>query len=176
MNNWDKYFLDVCNIVASNSKCVSRKIGAIIVRDKSIISTGYNGSPRGVPQCTARFFLDNKLKEAVADWHVKTGKPIDRLECPRKLLGYKSGEGLEWCIAGHGERNALINAAREGIITKGATMYMNCSIPCTPCLIEIINAGIEEIVVTKLEYYDLMSQYLVEQSKLKVREYCIEKE
>ena len=75
------------------------------------------------------------------------------------------------CVAGHAERNALINAARQGVATKGAKLYMNCGIPCTPCLVEIINAGIEEIIVTKLTYYDESAEYLVNNSKLKVRTY-----
>ncbi len=149
---WDEYFLKVCNTVAENSKCHSRQVGAIVVIDNSIISTGYNGPPRGVPDCKFR------------DSNSPTG-------CPRHALGYKSGEGLEWCVAGHAERNALINAARHGVCVKGATMYMNCGIPCKDCLIEIINAGITEIVVTNLEYYDKMSEYLLRTSGLKYRLY-----
>ena len=83
----------------------------------------------------------------------------------------KSGEGLEWCVAGHAERNALINAARFGIETKGTTMYMDCGTPCTPCLVEIINAGIEEIVITKEHYYDQSAEYLLKESGLKWRIY-----
>lgn len=169
---WDKYFFDVCNVVASNSKCFSRKVGAIVVRDKSIISTGYNGPPRGVPDCYERIArkLDAKLYEELTK---KYGENIPFTGvCPRKLLGFKSGEGLEWCVAGHGERNALINAAREGISTKNAIMYMNCNVPCSPCLVEIINAGISEMVVTKMEYYEnVSSEYLIKESGLKVRTY-----
>ena len=69
-------------------------------------------------------------------------------------MGYKSGEGLQWCIAGHAERNSLINSARMGIKTKHTTLYMDCGIPCTPCLVEIINAGVSEIVVSKTSFYD----------------------
>jgi deoxycytidylate deaminase len=89
------------------------------------------------------------------------------------MLGFPSGEGLEWCIAGHGERNVLITAAKFGIVTNGAKLYMNCGTPCTPCLIEIINAGIEEIVITKIAYYDLMSEWVLKSSKLKYRVYDI---
>ena len=91
--------------------------------------------------------------------------------CPRRILGFKSGEGLEWCVAGHAERNALINSARLGIPTLGTKMYMNCGIPCTPCLVEIINAGVEEIILTKFVGYDQMSEYLLRHSGIKVRVY-----
>ncbi len=165
---WDEYFLKVCDVVASNSKCLSRKIGSIVVKDKSIISTGYNGPPRGVPSCSERFCRDIKYASELIRLE-KNGS--DLTKCPRQILGFKSGEGLEWCPAGHSERNSLINAARHGIKMKGSIMYMNCNIPCSPCLIEIINAGIKEIVVTKLEYYDIMGEYLIKESGLKVREY-----
>ncbi len=172
--NWDLYFHTICNVVSLNSKCLSRKLGAIVVRDKSIISTGYNGPPRSVPSCSERLKWDKNLFLEFKRKRI----PISNIEslniCPRKILGYDSGEGLQYCVAGHAERNSLINAAREGISTKGAIMYMNCGIPCTPCLVEIINAGIEEIVVTATTYYDLMSQYLIEQSKLKVRMYDLQ--
>lgn len=161
----DQYFLKICEAVGSHSKCLSRKIGAIIVRDGSIISTGYNGPPRGVPHCDTRFLNDKVLIEetnkVVSEWTVLT--------CPRKVLGFKSGEGLEYCLAGHSERNCIVNAAREGIKIKGAIMYMNCLVSCTPCLIEIINAGISEIVVTEMTSYDKMAGYLIENSGLKVR-------
>lgn len=191
--NWDKYYLDLCNTVATNSKCLSRKIGAIIVMDKSIISTGYNGPPRGIPFCGKRWNLDDmyisKLRERYSEETFKTSDIYSRLKecglghvmplpknivelettCPRRVLGYKSGEGLDLCVAGHAERNSLINAARHGIAVKGAIMYMNCPIPCKDCLIEIINAGISEIVVSKLEYYDKISDYIVKESDIKIR-------
>lgn len=167
--SWDKYFFDVTNVIASNSKCLSRKIGAIIVRDKSIISTGYNGAPRGVSSCSDRYHNDERLKEAIVmRLGINTKFPNT---CPRQVLGYKSGEGLEWCTASHAERNTIVDAARRGVKVEGCTMYMSCPVPCSPCLIEIINAGIVEIVVTSLELYDPMSEYLLKESKLAVRQY-----
>ena len=165
---WDTYFLDICNTVSTNSKCLSRKIGAIIVRDKSIISTGYNGPPRGVQSCSERYKNDEKLIQLINKEHIQP-EAKDMNTCPRYYLGFKSGEGLEWCVAGHAERNAIVNAAREGVSVKGAIMYMNCGRSCTPCLIEIINSGISEIVTIKSTYYDLMGEYLVRESGLKVR-------
>ncbi len=168
--SWDKYYLDICNTVAVNSKCLSRQIGAILVRDKSIISTGYNGPPRGVPHCSERRGLDVKLRDKLFSSGVY-GAVCPTKICPRQSMGYKSGEGLEWCIASHAERSSLINAARHGIATKDAIMCMNCGIPCAPCCVEIINAGIIEIVCTSLEYYDVSAEYLITNSDLKVRVY-----
>ena len=168
---WDEYYHRVCETVASNSKCLSRHIGAILVQDKSIIGTGYCGPPRGVPHCGERYYIDSKLIEALVEKGIDPDDVSNHTICPRYVLGFKSGEGLEWCVSGHAERNTLINAARTGVSTKGSTMFMDCGIPCNPCLVEIINAGVEEVVVTKKSYYDLMSPYLISNSNLKVRVY-----
>ncbi len=168
--SWDKYFYDITNAVASNSKCLSRQIGAILVQDKTIIGSGYNGPPRGIPHCRDRYEIDELLKTELDKRGIKKYEHTVQF-CPRQTLGYKSGQGLEWCVAGHAERNALINSARLGIKTFGTKMYMNCGTPCTPCLVEIINAGIEEIIITKYNNYDLMAPYLLEYSSLKVRLY-----
>lgn len=153
-SNWDSYFMGLAKQVAQNSKCFSRKLGAILVRDKHIISTGYNGPPKKIPHCDTR-----------GDGG-----------CPRKKQGYASGEGLDLCIAGHAERNAIISAARVGISTAGSTLYCYCGPPCKDCMIEIINAGIVEVVYKNSggtgnfgEYYDLLSEYLVENSSIVVR-------
>jgi dCMP deaminase len=167
----DEWYLDICKIVARNSKCLSRKIGAIVVVDKSIVSTGYNGPPRGVSHCGIRHQKDPKLLSAYKSMDKFFDEKIEVTKCPRQVLGFKSGEGLDWCVAGHGERNALINAAREGIKTKGTKLYMNCAVPCTPCLIEIINAGVEEIIVTGMTYYDISAEYVLKDSSLKCRVY-----
>lgn len=170
IRTWDEYYYNICEQVGKNSKCFSRHIGTVLVRDKTIISTGYNGPPRGVQPCDLRWRTDESLVEAFKE---KFGRePIKEDfsgKCPRQAMGFVSGEGLQWCVAGHAERNALIQAAREGICTKHTTLYMSCGIPCTPCLVEIINAGVEEIVVTKMQVYDISAQYLVDNSDLKVR-------
>ena len=171
MTDWDKYFMEISEVVSRKTKCLSRRIGAVIVRDKSIVSTGYNGPPRGVPHCSERYSIDKDLEDAIKEKYKGQVILLDelKLKCPRQSLGFKSGEGLEWCIAGHAERNAIVNAARLGISVKDTIMYMNCGIPCTPCLVEIINAGICELRVTKLTYYDKSSKYLVEQSGLIIK-------
>lgn len=188
---WDEWYLSMCNQVAKKSQCLSRKIGAVLVRDKTIISTGYNGPPRGVQTCDMRWLVDKQMREHAKanavkhpgndgltefDYITPNGKFFkEHLEgkCPRYVpeMGFKSGQGLEFCVAGHAERNALINAARMGICTKGTILYMDCGTPCTPCLAEIINAGVEEIVITREHYYDQSAEYLLKNSGLKWRIY-----
>ena len=130
MNKWDKYFLEMCNKVAENSSCLSRKVGALLIRENRILCTGYNGPPSGVPHCGERYFCDNKFIDELDKKVIKKDSKL-RNVCPRRTLGLKSGIGLEWCIAGHGERNVLITAAKFGVSTNGAVLYMNCAIPCT---------------------------------------------
>jgi dCMP deaminase len=191
INNWDEYFYNICNVIASNSKCFSRKVGAILVKNKSIISTGYNGAPKNVRPCNYRGLTDSyfieKLEEKEKEgqsfeeyttFKMYTGNNIPNsrditMKCPRQLLGYKSGEGLDLCVAAHGERNALIQAGKNGISTNDTIMYVNCNIPCKDCLIEIINAGVKEVVCVELTYYDRMSEYLIRESGLKIRNYII---
>lgn len=176
--NWDEYYLEMCRTVAKNSKCYSRKIGSIIVKDKSIISTGYNGPPRGIPECPERWnripdkFLLDEAKDIrpIAPEGMTVQEYFDNT-CPRRVLGYKSGKGLHICIAGHAERNALINAVRHGIAVKGASLYLDTCVPCSPCMIEIINAGIKEVVVTEIVVYDEQVNYLLEHSDVKLRRY-----
>lgn len=179
--SWDEYFYDLCVTVAKNSKCLSRKIGAIIVLGHTIISTGYNGPPRKVRQCDQRWLVDEDLRKkagfkenVIYNMYHQTN--LLKGKCPRYVpeLGFKSGEGLEWCVAGHAERNAIVNAARHGLHSlKGTKIYMTCGVPCTPCLIEIINAGIEEIIVTQIDgaFYDQSSKYLLQDSGIKIRTY-----
>lgn len=169
-SKWDKYFLGICKAVATNSKCLSRNIGAILVKDKSIISTGYNGPPRGIRTCNQRILVDDALRKEYSEITHLTNKQKESM-CPRYVLGFKSGEGLDLCVAGHAERNSIVNAARMGICTHGSTMYMTCGVPCTPCLVEIINAGIVEIVVTNTDFYDTSGKYLLGESNLICRTY-----
>lgn len=144
---WDKYFLSLCDAVASNCKCFSRQIGALLVRDKSIISTGYNGPPRGVDHCITT--------------------------CQRQALGYKSGEGLHLCPAVHAEVNAVIDAARKGASTLNCTLYMNSIIPCKACTGVLVNAGVIEVVVLQTTPYDSLSIKLFHQANIKIREFVL---
>jgi len=164
--SWDRYFFDACLSVGANSKCLSRKIGAVLTRKKRIISTGYNGPPNGIPTCDQRWLIDKKFAEKYGE--KAKGKETKGV-CPRRVIGFPSGGGLEICPAGHAERNALIQAARFGIETEGTVMYMSCGVPCSPCLVELINAGVEEIVCSGAIIYDETALYLLENSKIKVR-------
>jgi len=148
---WDKYFLRIAKEISSNSKCLSRQIGAVIVRDNAIISTGYNGPARGVKHCNERRYtfyenLDGKILEG----SYESKLPM----CPRRIFDYKSGKGLHLCQAGHAERNAIIQAARNGISTLGTTIYAYCPLPCKDCSIEIVNSGIKRLVCLEGPEYD----------------------
>jgi len=167
VKRWDQYFYRICGAVASNSRCHSRQIGAIIVRDKSIVSTGYNGPARGIPHCgPERFKRDSALLNASLE--IATFEREQEI-CPRKLMGFKSGEGLEWCIAAHAERNCISNAARLGVSTLGTTLYMNDQVCCKDCLTELINAGIERIVVTDAKAYDRLGYFIIKSAGISIR-------
>ncbi len=164
MKKWDKQFFDLCNEIAKWSTCLSRQIGVVIVRDNTIITTGFNGPPRGVTHCgEARILKDSSLKYIL---------PTNRHLCPRQAMGFKSGEGLEFCTASHAEENAIVNAARIGVSTLETVMFMSCGIPCKECLKKIINAGIVTIVCTDInDWYDEQSKFLVQESNLIIRDY-----
>ena len=117
---WDEYFMSIAQVVASRSNCVKRKVAAIIAKDRRIISTGYNGTPRGTRNCNEG-------------------------GCPRCNSLAPSGTALEECLCSHGEENAITQAAYHGTTLKGSTLYSTFS-PCLLCTKMIINAGITEVV------------------------------
>lgn len=177
MPNWDTYFLTICNAIASKSPCLSRQIGAIIVRENSIISTGYNGPARGLPHCepTRMVTVGNKI---IAETELVPGKLIpitsptftsDVLVCPRKAMGFKSGEGLEHCPATHAEANCIANAARLGVSVRGASLYMNTQCPCKDCMSLIVNAGLSNVIVTDLRPYHRWSLDIAQYGQVKIR-------
>lgn len=156
--SWDSYFHNICEAVASKSPCLSRQIGAILVRDKSIISTGYNGPPRGYPHC-GEVPPRTMTGISASDFQI----------CPRRLKGYASGEGLDECPAAHAEANCIANAARIGASTVGSTLYMNCIIPCKDCSALLINAGIVEVVVDSIQAYHALGVSMLRETNMKVR-------
>lgn len=167
---WDQRFYKICCELAQWSSCLSRQIGAILVRDKIIISTGYNGPPRGIPHCgVARNKTDSILFHKLNH----TFEPVygDNTMCPRQRLGFGSGQGLDMCPAAHAEDNCITNAARIGVATTETTMYMSCGVPCKDCLKKIINAGITKIVCESLMTYDELSAWLIRESELTIRTY-----
>jgi dCMP deaminase len=164
--NWDQFFHSLCDAYAKKSPCLSRQIGAILVRDKRVIASGYNGPPEGVPHCgRERLESDIRLSREFVEKNVNEDT-ISHIyhRCPRRLLRIESGKGLdEWCYAQHAETNALINAARTGVVTLGCSLYMNSVIPCSNCFGRLINAGITEIVIEQQTLYDKQTAWLIEQ-------------
>lgn len=147
MDKWDKRFMQLTRTVATWSSCFQegRKVGAVIVRDKRIITTGYNGAPSGIKSC------------------------VEKGECLRKKLGILSGTKHELCFAVHAEQNAIIQAARLGISIDKATLYCTHQ-PCVICAKMIINAGISRVVYEH-GYPDEFSLQLFEEANIKVEKY-----
>ncbi|MDO4396164.1 MAG: cytidine/deoxycytidylate deaminase family protein [Clostridia bacterium] len=135
--NWDEYFMEVAKLTATRSTCLRRKVGAVIVKDRHIIATGYNGAPRGLAHCD------------------------DRGGCLRQELGVPSGQRHELCRALHAEQNAIIQAATLGQSIEGGTIYITHQ-PCAICSKMIINSGIERIVVNEGYPDDLALEFLDE--------------
>ena len=167
---WDNYFHDICKTVSSKSPCLSRNIGAILVRDHSIVATGYNGPPRGTPHCGHERFMKDELLSSML-YGNQLQKSVVKTTCPRRILGYKSGTHMELCPAQHAEQNCISNAARLGVSVKDTTLYMNSVIPCGKCFGTLINAGIVEIVIDKAEVYDKHTQFLIDSSSIIMREF-----
>ena len=173
MNNKDYYYMGIAKEVSNASKCLSRKIGAVLVKYDTIISTGYNGPPRNIAHCENHAIVtdpdgNQHLKMNV----VKSVVNNNAMTCPRKRAGFVSGEGMQFCIAGHGEENAIVQAARVGVSTKDSKLYCYCGIPCEKCCIKIINAGVTDVYCLKdnknSKYDKNLSQELLENAKIKL--------
>ena len=134
---WDEYFMKITHLVAERSTCMRRMVGAIIVKDKKIVSTGYNGAPKGLKHCL-------------------------EIGCLREEMGIPSGERHELCRGAHAEQNAIIQAAGSGTSMDGATMYCTDS-PCSTCTKMIINSGIRRLVLGK-KYPDELGEKLIAES------------
>lgn len=118
--SWDSYFMQLAHVVAGRSTCLRRQVGSVIVKDKQILCTGYNGSPSGLQHC-------------------------DEVGCLRQSLGVPSGERHEICRAVHAEQNALVQAAKHGIAIMGADLYVTHQ-PCALCTKLLINVGVKRVV------------------------------
>ena len=138
---WDEYFLEIANVAKKRSTCLRRQVGAVIVKDKRILSTGYNGVPTGIRHCS-------------------------EVGCLRDKLKIPSGERHELCRGSHAEQNAIVNAANFGIGLKGSTIYVNTQ-PCILCTKMIINAGILRIVYEE-GYPDELSLEMIEESGIEL--------
>ena len=144
--SWDEYFMKVARVASERATCLrEKKVGAVIVKNKQIISTGYNGAPKGLEDC------------------------LERGYCIRERKGLKSGERLEYCRAVHAEQNAIIQAAYSGIATENTTLYTT-HFPCIICAKQLINAGVRELVYENEEIDELSSELLAE-SAVKVRKF-----
>ncbi len=137
--SWDEYFMEMAQLTAKRSTCLRRQVGAVIVKDKHIIATGYNGAPAGLPHC-------------------------DKTGCLRAELGVPSGERHEICRALHAEQNAIIQAAMMGNSIEGATIYVTHQ-PCIICAKMIINARISAIVA-KEGYPDELALGLIREANI----------
>lgn len=146
--SWDNYFMSVARVVSSRSNCVKRKVAAVVTLDKRIVSTGYNGTPRGVRNCNEG-------------------------GCPRCNSFGPAGEGLEECLCSHGEENAITQAAYHGVSLKGAVLYTTLC-PCLLCTKMIINAGIHEVVYNAHYPLGEVSLGLLLEAGVRVRQLCVE--
>ncbi|WP_330404430.1 deoxycytidylate deaminase [Vallitalea okinawensis] len=135
--SWDDYFLEIVDLISQRSTCLRRKVGALIVKDKRILTTGYNGSPTGCRHC-------------------------EEVGCLRQELNVPSGQRHELCRASHAEQNAIVQAAMHGISIQNSTLYVTCQ-PCVICTKLAINAGIKRIVF-KGDYPDQLSLELLEEA------------
>ncbi|HIJ00507.1 MAG: dCMP deaminase [Candidatus Methanomethylophilaceae archaeon] len=138
----DTYFMRMAELVSSRSTCLRRAVGAVIVKDKRVLTTGYNGSPRGLKHC-------------------------EEMGCVRDELNIPSGTRHELCRGVHAEQNAVIQAAYFGVSINGSTLYCT-TFPCSMCAKILINAGISEIVY-RIDYEDALSKSLFKEAGVVMR-------
>ena len=143
---WDEYFMEITHLVAKRSTCLRRQVGAVIVKDKNILATGYNGAPSGVAHC-----LD--------------------VGCLRERLQIPSGERHELCRGLHAEQNAIIQAALHGVSIENATVYCTHQ-PCILCAKMLINSRIEKVVFGTV-YPDKESLVFFDKAGVKVEQFTL---
>jgi dCMP deaminase len=139
--SWEEYFMDIAILVAKRSTCLRRAVGALIVKDKRILATGYNGAPSGIRHCV-------------------------EVNCLRETLNIESGQRHELCRGIHAEQNAIIQAAYHGAPIKDASLYCT-NLPCSICTKMIINAGIKKIYYQE-GYADELSKDMLAEAKIEV--------
>jgi len=143
--DWDTYFMDIAHVVARRGNCLRRKVAAIIVKDRRIISTGYNGTPRGIRNC------------------FEGG-------CARCSGNSPSGVNLGECVCSHAEENAITQAAFHGIAVRGSTIYVTLN-PCLTCAKMVINAGIVEVVYEREYQFTAQTRALFDEAGVTCRRY-----
>ena len=141
---WKEYFIGIARLVSKRSTCTRRKVGAVVVRDKRVLATGYNGAPTGLSHCA------------------ETG-------CIREKMGVPSGQRHELCRGLHAEQNAIIQAAYHGISIQDAILFCT-TLPCSICFKMIINAGIKEVVYED-GYPDDLTEAFLKESDIKMTKY-----
>ena len=139
--DWDTYFMDLAVLVSQRATCLRRKVGAVIVKNKHILSTGYNGAPKGIRHCS------------------QTG-------CMREKLHIPSGQRHELCRGLHAEQNAIIQAALYGVSLQGGTLYCT-NMPCAICAKMLVNAGIISIVILG-GYADALAAGFLKEAHIKI--------
>ncbi len=142
--SWDTYFMEITELVAGRATCLRRRVGAILVRDKRIIATGYNGAPTSVRHCL-------------------------EVGCLREEQNIPSGERHELCRGLHAEQNAIIQAALHGVSVEGATLYCT-NMPCVICSKMLINARIA-VIIYRHGYSDSLSSALLAEAGIPVRQF-----
>lgn len=140
--SWDEYFLDVAKLVSKRSTCLRRKVGAVVVRDKRILATGYNGAPSGLAHC-----LD--------------------IGCLREKLKIPSGQRQELCRGLHAEQNIIIQAVIHKVDLKDSALYVTNQ-PCVTCAKMLIGVGVKDIVIME-GYPDVLARKLLKEARIKIR-------
>jgi len=146
--SWDEYFIEITKVVSKRSTCLRRKVGAVIVKDKRILSTGYNGAPSGLKHCG------------------QLGG------CLREQMHVPSGERHELCRGLHAEQNAIIQAAVNGVSISGAELYCTNQ-PCSICAKMLINSEVKTIIVSE-RYEDKLATKLLEEASVNVFHFDME--
>jgi dCMP deaminase len=139
--SWDQYFMDITRLVATRSSCLRRQVGALLVKDRNILATGYNGVPSGISHC-------------------------NDAGCLRERLAVPSGERHELCRGLHAEQNAIIQAAKHGTNIDGSTLYCT-TMPCIICTKMIINAGIARVIYSE-GYADELAREMIAEAAIEV--------
>jgi dCMP deaminase len=139
--SWDQYFMDITRLVATRSSCLRRQVGALLVKDRNILATGYNGVPTGISHC-------------------------ETAGCLRERLNVPSGERHELCRGLHAEQNAIIQAAKHGINIDNATLYCT-TMPCIICTKMLINAGIKKVIYGE-GYADDLAREMIAEAAIEV--------
>lgn len=147
--DWDTYFMRITKLVATRSSCLRRRVGAVLVKDKRILATGYNGAPAGMAHC-------------------------EEAGCLRDQLHIPSGERHELCRGLHAEQNAIIQAARQGTEIKDSTLYCTTA-PCSLCAKMLINAGVMRIVYEG-SYPDERAMAFFAEAGVKVEHFVLEED